>query len=56
MLIFNQRHLRIVLVNTFGTTTVDGRTAPATFAHRNQPTPSRTSATNASHVGLYWVA
>ena len=50
MLIFNHRHLRIVLAEYIRTTTVDGRTAPVTFTHRNQPTPS------ASHnfVAMLW--
>jgi putative transposase len=42
MLIFNQRHVRVVLAPTSATTTADDPTEPATIAHRNRPTLWRT--------------
>jgi transposase InsO family protein len=41
---------------TFGTTTLDDPTAPATFAHHNQPIPQQTSAMNGSSVVQFWAA
>jgi hypothetical protein len=37
-------------------TTVDGRTVPTTFAHRDRPIPKRTLAMNGSSVDRFWVA
>jgi hypothetical protein len=56
MLIFNERHLRMVLTNYVGTTTVDDPTAPANFTHHGQVTPWRTSARNGSNVARFWAA
>jgi putative transposase len=42
--------------STFGTTTVDGPTAPANFIPHGQATPWPTSASNGSNVALFWAA
>jgi len=39
----------------FVTTTVDARTAPATFAHHGRPIPLRISTMNGSSVDQFWV-
>ena len=56
MLIFGERHLRVVLGQYIRHYNVDDRTVPVAFAHPNRPTPSRTSATNASSVNQFWAA
>jgi hypothetical protein len=56
MLIFSQRHLRVVLAATFATTTVDGHTVPATSAHHGRPTPPPTSTLNGSRGARFSVA
>jgi transposase InsO family protein len=56
MLIFSQRHLRVILAEYIHTTTADGPTVPATFAHRTRPTRCQTLAMNRSSVDRFWVA
>jgi putative transposase len=52
MLIFNQRHVRVVLATYIRH--YNGRPhRPATIAHRNQPTSRRTRARNESHVAPF---
>ena len=56
MLIFNQRHLRVVLTNYVRHYNVDDLTAPANFAHPGQPTPQRISAMSGLSVAQFWTA
>jgi hypothetical protein len=48
MLILSERHLRAALAEYVRHSTVDGRTAPASFAHPGRPTPWQTSTLSGS--------
>jgi putative transposase len=56
MLIFGERHLRLVLAGYGPTTTGDGPVAAANFARRGPITLSPTSPGSGSSVGPFWAA